>query len=73
MAGSSELTEFYVDLTAHEGEQLAAVLAASPGWDPIVALADETRAYEMLYANLDAEQQAVYDQLAAAGVLDDRR
>ncbi|MGQ0573491.1 MAG: DUF6400 family protein [Pseudonocardia sp.] len=66
-------TEFYVDLTAHEGQRLAAVLAAvgaaEPGWDPTAVLADETRAHEMLYAGLDAGQEAVLAELRAAGVL----
>lgn len=62
-------TEFVVDLTAHEQTRLAAVLAATPGWDPVAVLADETRAHQMLYSNLDAHQQAVLAQLRAAGVL----
>lgn len=61
--------EFHMDLTAHEGRRLAAVLAATPGWDPAAALADETRAHRMLYSNLDAEQRAVLAQLREAGVL----
>lgn len=73
MTRSQQLTDFSVDLTAHEGQRLAAVLDATPGWDPTAVLADETRAYDLLYSNLNVEQQAVYDELEAAGVLDDRR
>jgi hypothetical protein len=35
-------------------------------------LAEEDRAYAMLYAGLDDEQQRIYDDLVAAGVLPDR-
>jgi hypothetical protein len=63
------MTPFFVDLTAHEGRRLAAVLAAMPGWDPAVVLADETRAQAMLYSDLDAGQQATLAQLREAGVL----
>lgn len=73
LTASQQVVEFFVDLTAHEGQRLALVLDATPGWDPVAVLADETRAYDMLYANLDVEQQAVYDLLSDAGVLDDRR
>ncbi len=69
MTRSSQLVDFFVDLTAHEGQRLAAVLAATPGWDPAAVLADETRAYDMLYSDLDAEQQAVLVGLRAAGVM----
>lgn len=68
-----QLTEFFVDLAAHEGTRLAAVLAATPSWDPGAVLADEARAFELLYSNLDAGQRAVLAELQSAGVLDDRR
>ena len=34
-------------------------------------LAEEEKAYDMLYADLDEEQQRIYDELSA-GVLPDR-
>jgi hypothetical protein len=49
------------------------VLAAiGDDWDPVAVLAEEEQAYDMLYADLDAEQQRIYDELVAAGVLPDR-
>lgn len=35
-------------------------------------LAEEERAYDMLYSGLDPEQQRIYDELVQAGVLPDR-
>jgi hypothetical protein len=35
-------------------------------------LAEEELAYDMLYADLDADQQRIYDELVAAAVLPDR-
>jgi Family of unknown function (DUF6400) len=46
--------------------------AIGDNWDPIRALAEEEQAYDMLYSNLDAEQQRLYDNLVSAGVLPDR-
>ncbi len=46
--------------------------AIGPDWDPIRALAEEEKAYAMLYSNLDAEQQRHYDALVSAGVLPER-
>lgn len=43
--------------------------ALGPEWDPVTALRDEEAAYELLYSGLDAEQQRMYDELVAAGVL----
>ena len=40
------------------------------GMNPV--LAEEDRAYAMLYSGLDDEQQRIYDDLVAAGVLPDR-
>jgi hypothetical protein len=42
-------------------------------WDPIGVLAEEQKAYDMLYSDLDQEQQRVYDELVRAGVLPARR
>ncbi|MBB6380352.1 hypothetical protein BKA01_007627 [Pseudonocardia eucalypti] len=61
--------EYVLDLTAHEQLRLAAVYAATPDFDPGVALAEETEAHRMLYSDLDAEQQATYQLLVDAGVL----
>ncbi|MFF3200887.1 DUF6400 family protein [Streptomyces sp. NPDC002962] len=64
---SAELT---IDLTAHEMLRRAHVLdALGPEWDPVTALRDEEAAYALLYSGLDAEQQRVYEELVAAGVL----
>lgn len=65
--------EFAYDLTLDEARRRSAVLEAiGHDWDPITALAQEQRAEEMLYANLDDEQQRIYDDLVRAGVLPDR-
>jgi hypothetical protein len=61
------------DLTLDEARRRAAVLdAIGDDWDPVAVLAEEELAYDMLYADLDAEQQRVYHELVAAGVLPDR-
>ncbi|MBV8181112.1 MAG: hypothetical protein JO045_20400 [Mycobacterium sp.] len=65
--------EFAYDLTLDEVRRRTAVLEAiGADWDPIRALAEEEKAYSMLYSNLDAEQQRHYDNLVSAGVLPDR-
>jgi hypothetical protein len=61
------------DLTLDEARRRAAVLQAiGDDWDPVVVLAEEELAYDMLYADLDADQQRIYDELVAAAVLPDR-
>jgi Family of unknown function (DUF6400) len=66
----ANLTPFTIDLTAHEGTRLAAVLdAMGPHWDPIEVATGEAQAHRMLYANLDSDQQAAHDLFVAAGVL----
>lgn len=66
------LVPFTVDLTAHEGTRLAAVLdAVGPLWDPAEVYSGEAEAQRMVYAHLNPEQQATYDVLIAAGVLAD--
>ena len=61
------------DLTLDEARRRSAILEAiGEDWDPIQALAEEEQAYEMLYSNLDLDQQRVYDELVRAGVLPDR-
>jgi Family of unknown function (DUF6400) len=65
--------DFAYDLTSDEARRRSAVLdAIGDDWDPIAVLADEETAYDMLYSGLDDEQQRVYDNLVAAGVLPDR-
>jgi hypothetical protein len=64
---------FAYDLTSDEARRRTAVLAAiGDRWDPVEALAQEDRAYAMLYSGLDDQQQRIYDDLVAAGVLPDR-
>ncbi|MFI5508378.1 DUF6400 family protein [Mycobacterium sp. NPDC051804] len=66
--------KFAYDLTLDEARRRTAVLAAiGEDWDPIAVLADEQRAEEMLYSDLDDEQQRIYDDLVRAGVLPDRK
>jgi hypothetical protein len=61
------------DLTLDETRRRAAVLQAiGDDWDPVAVLAQEERAYDMLYADLDTTQQRIYDELVEAGVLPDR-
>ncbi|MET9961403.1 DUF6400 family protein [Streptomyces sp. NPDC006326] len=61
---------FDLDFTAHEMERRAQVLAAlGPDWDPVEVMRGEEEAYDLLYSGLDAEQQRVYEELVAAGVL----
>ncbi|MEU2001794.1 DUF6400 family protein [Rhodococcus sp. NPDC019627] len=72
MSGHSELS-FALDLTLDEARRRTAVLEAiGDDWDPVAVLAEEERAYDLLYSGLDAEQQRIYDELVAAGVLPDR-
>jgi len=64
---------FFVDLTLDEARRRSAVLEAiGAEWDPIAVMAEEQRAEEMLYSDLDDEQQRIYDDLVRAGVLPDR-
>jgi hypothetical protein len=60
------------DLTLDEARRRAAVLQAiGEDWNPVAVLAEEELAYDMLYADLDPDQQRIYDELVAAGVLPD--
>ena len=64
---------FAYDLTLDEARRRAAVLEAiGEDWDPVAVLAEEERAYAMLYSGLDDDQQKIYDDLVAAGVLPDQ-
>ncbi|MFI9076419.1 DUF6400 family protein [Streptomyces sioyaensis] len=63
-----QIVEF--DLTAHEARRRTEVVAAlGDTWDPLAVMEGEADAYRLLYSDLDAEQQATYDMLVAAGVL----
>ncbi|MFF4754377.1 DUF6400 family protein [Streptomyces sp. NPDC002514] len=71
--GGSARFDFDVDLTRHEVLRRVHVLEAlGPDWDPIEALRGEEAAQDLLYSGLDQEQQRVYDDLVAAGVLPPR-
>ena len=62
--------DFAYDLTLDEARRRTAVLEAiGDDWDPIAVLAEENEAYDLLYSNLDSEQQRIYDELVSAGVL----
>jgi hypothetical protein len=71
MAGSAMANlDFAYDLTFDEARRRSAVLEAmGDEWDPIGVLVEEQKAYDMLYSDLDQEQQRVYDELVRAGVL----
>jgi hypothetical protein len=65
--------EFAYDLTLDEVRRRTAVLEAiGEDWDPVAVLAEENKAYDMLYSDLDEEQQRIYDELVRAGVLPER-
>jgi hypothetical protein len=65
--------DFAYDLTLDEARRRTAVLQAiGDDWDPIAVLAEENEAYDLLYSNLDEEQQRIYDELVSAGVLPGR-
>ncbi|HXO79832.1 MAG TPA: DUF6400 family protein [Mycobacterium sp.] len=73
MAAEADHLAFAYDLTLDEARRRAAILEAiGDDWDPVEVLAQEDRAYALLYSNLDDDQQRVYDDLVAAGVLPDR-
>jgi hypothetical protein len=73
VAAEADHLAFAYDLTLDEARRRAAVLEAiGDDWDPVEVLAQEDRAYAMLYSNLDDDQQRIYDDLVAAGVLPDR-
>ena len=70
---SSADSHFAYDLTLDEIRRRRAVLeAVGDQWNPVEALADEELAHRMLYSDLDAEQQSIFDELVRAGVLPDR-
>jgi hypothetical protein len=64
---------FAYDLTLDEARRRAAVLEAiGEDWNPVEVLAEEERAWDMLYSGLDEDQQRIYNELVSAGVLPDR-
>jgi hypothetical protein len=64
---------FAYDLTLDEARRRAAVVEAiGEDLDPLEVMAEEDRAYAMLYSGLDDQQQRIHDDLVAAGVLPDR-
>ena len=73
MAAEADHLAFAYDLTLDEARRRAAIVEAiGDEWDPVEVLAQEDRAYAMLYSNLDDDQQRIFDDLVAAGVLPDR-
>jgi hypothetical protein len=73
VAVEADRLAFAYDLTLDEARRRAAILEAiGDDWDPVEVLAQEDRAYAMLYSGLDDDQQRIYDDLVAAGVLPDR-
>lgn len=73
MSVEPDRMDFAYDLTLDEARRRAAVIEAiGEDWDPLEVLAEEDRAYAMLYSGLDDEQQRIYDRLVAAGVLPGR-
>jgi hypothetical protein len=64
---------FAYDLTLDEARRRTAILEAmGDDWDPVAVLNEEERAYDMLYSDLDEQQQRIYEELVSAGVLPDR-
>jgi Family of unknown function (DUF6400) len=65
--------DFAYDLTLDEARRRSAVLdSLGDDWDPVAVLAEEQKAYDMLYSDLDEEQRRIYDELVLAGVLPER-
>jgi hypothetical protein len=74
MAETPSDVVYAYDLTLDEARRRTAVLEAiGDDWDPVVVLAEEERAWEMLYSGLDDEQQRIYEELVGAGILPDRQ
>jgi len=62
--------DFFIDLEREELRRRAEVIKAmGPEWDPAELLRGEQEAYRLLFSNLDAEQQAVYERLVEAGII----
>jgi Family of unknown function (DUF6400) len=74
MAETPSDVVYAYDLTLDEARRRTAVLEAiGDDWDPVAVLAEEERAWEMLYSGLDGEQQRIYEELVGAGILPDRQ
>jgi len=74
MAETPSDVVYAYDLTLDEARRRTAVLEAiGDDWDPVAVLAEEERAWEMLYSGLDDEQQRIYEELVGAGILPDRQ
>ena len=68
--GSAQPFVFEIDFTEMELTRQAEVRnALEDDYDEIAAMEQEELAYAMLFANLDADQQAVYAELVRHGVL----
>jgi hypothetical protein len=73
VAAQANYLAFAYDLNLDETRRRAVVLEAiGDDWDPVEVLAQEDRAYAMLYSDLDDDQQRIYNDLVAVGVLPDR-
>ena len=71
--GSTQPFVFEIDFTEMELTRQAEVRnALEDDYDEIAAMEQEELAYAMLFANLDADQQAVYAELVRHGVLPER-
>ncbi len=54
----ASLVPFTIDLTAHEGTRLVAVLdALGPHWDPTQIFTNEAQAHRLLYTHLDPDSK----------------
>ncbi|MFE5827990.1 DUF6400 family protein [Streptomyces erythrochromogenes] len=70
---SGRLTDFTIDLTSQEILRRAQVIQAlGPHWNPTEVLHDEEAAHDLLYSGLDPQQQTLYNNLLAAGILPTR-
>ncbi|MFD3875562.1 DUF6400 family protein [Streptomyces sp. NPDC058623] len=68
--GVPPVVDLTIDLTSQEMLRRSRVMAAlGADWDPVEVLRGEEAAYDLLYSGLDADQQRVYEDLVAAGVL----
>ncbi len=69
---ADDLHAFHIDLLDHEMRRVALVLdACGNAYDPVLVEAGERAAHHRLFSGLDFEQQIIYRQLVAAGVLVD--
>lgn len=67
------LVDFDIDLTFEESRRRVEVIAAlGDDWDPVEVIRGEDAAYAALYSGLDAQQERIYNDLVAAGVLPER-